>query len=100
VSAAISFPTSAGESARAVAPRSASRAFILGSASPALISFVELLDDVGGRILGRGQALAYAYSRYNEDEARQAKVPTGTRRGGSLRSGRLSDRTETLRCRS
>src|SRR5262245_30919909 len=38
VSSAMNLPNSAGESARGPAPRSASRALILGSARPALIS--------------------------------------------------------------
>src|SRR5262249_58432857 len=42
VSSAISFPNSAGESASAAPPRSASRALILGSARPALISLLSL----------------------------------------------------------
>jgi hypothetical protein len=42
VSSAMSFPKSAGEPASNVPPRSASRALILGSASPALISLLSL----------------------------------------------------------
>src|SRR5438132_2658154 len=42
VSSAMSLPKSAGESKSAVAPRSASRAFILGSARAALISLLSL----------------------------------------------------------
>src|SRR5262245_41656366 len=42
VSSAMSLPKSAGESASTSPPRSASRAFILGSASAALISLLSL----------------------------------------------------------
>ena len=42
VSSAMSLPKSAGEPASTVPPRSASRAFILGSARPALISLLSL----------------------------------------------------------
>src|SRR5262249_3091930 len=42
VSSAMNFPKSAGEPGRAVAPNSASRAFILGSARAALISLLSL----------------------------------------------------------
>jgi hypothetical protein len=42
VSSAISLPKSAGEPASTVPPRSAMRALILGSARPALISFLSL----------------------------------------------------------
>src|SRR5262245_24381868 len=42
VSSAISLPKSAGEPASTVPPRSASRAFMLGSARPALISLLSL----------------------------------------------------------
>jgi hypothetical protein len=43
VSSAMSFPKSAGESTSGVPPKSASRAFILGSARAALISLLSLL---------------------------------------------------------
>src|SRR5262245_12410215 len=55
VSSAISLPKSAGVPGSTVPPKSASRALILGSARPALISF-ELLDDLGWRVLGRAEA--------------------------------------------
>src|SRR5437016_1160563 len=42
VSSAMSFPKSAGEPANTVAPMSTIRAFILGSAKPALISLLSL----------------------------------------------------------
>src|SRR5262249_8541759 len=48
VSSAISFPNSVGESASTVPPRSASRALILGSARPALLTRV--LDLIRGAI--------------------------------------------------
>src|SRR5262249_41403770 len=61
VSSAISFPNSAGESASAAPPRSASRALILGSARPALISLLSLSIICDGVFLGAptpNQALA------------------------------------------
>src|SRR6516162_606690 len=48
VSSAMNFPKSAGEPASAVPPRSASRAFILGSARAALISLLSLSTISGG----------------------------------------------------
>ena len=42
VSSAMSFPKSAGEPESVVAPRSARRAFTLGSARPALIALLSL----------------------------------------------------------
>ena len=38
-------------------PRSASRAFILGSARTGIDLFVELVDDFGRRVLGRADAV-------------------------------------------
>src|SRR5262245_22991680 len=52
VSSAMSFPKSAGEPAVTVTPQSASRAFSLGSASPALISLLSLLTTSTGVPLG------------------------------------------------
>src|SRR6476469_3438361 len=52
VSSAMSFPKSAGEPASNVPPRSASRALILGSASPALISLLSLSMISMGVFLG------------------------------------------------
>src|SRR6516164_6310911 len=52
VSSAISFAKSAGEPGRVVAPNSASRAFILGSARPALISLLSLSTISVGVFLG------------------------------------------------
>jgi|SRR6516162_1772127 len=57
VSSAMNWPKSAGDSAKGVPPRSASRAFTLGSARPALISLLSLLTISAGVFLGR-QALA------------------------------------------
>src|SRR5262249_13861850 len=52
VSSAISFPNSAGESARTGPPRSASRAFIVGSARAALISLLSVSMILAGVFLG------------------------------------------------
>ena len=52
VSSAMSLPKSAGEPASAVPPRSASRALILGSARPALISLLSLSMISAGVFLG------------------------------------------------
>src|SRR6266576_604706 len=52
VSSAMSFPKSAGESASPMLPRSASRALILGSARPALISLLSLSTISAGVFLG------------------------------------------------
>src|SRR5262249_32460175 len=52
VSSAISLPKSAGEPARTVPPRSASRVFMLGSARPALISLLSLSTISTGVFLG------------------------------------------------
>src|SRR5262249_40780201 len=52
VSSAISLPNSAGEPPRTVPPRSASRAFILGSARPALISLLSLSTIAAGVFSG------------------------------------------------
>src|SRR5262245_7322622 len=60
---AMSLPKSAGEPASTAPPRSASRALILGSARPALISLVERLDDFGGRIARRAEAVKGARAR-------------------------------------
>src|SRR5215472_6892697 len=52
VSSAMSFPKSAGEPTNGVPPRSASRALILGSARPALISLLSLSMISAGVFLG------------------------------------------------
>ena len=52
VSAAMSLPRSAGESASTVPPKSASRALILGSARPALISLFSFSTISAGVALG------------------------------------------------
>src|SRR5262249_46447995 len=52
VSATIRFPKSAGEPARTAPPRSANRAFILGSARAALISVLSLATISAGVFLG------------------------------------------------
>src|ERR1700730_6682470 len=52
VSPAMCFPKSAGESASTVPPKSASRAFILGSARAALISLLSLSTIAMGVFLG------------------------------------------------
>ena len=57
---AMSLPKSADEPASVVAPRSARRAFILGSARPALISLLSFVDDFGRRVLGRTYAVPSA----------------------------------------
>src|SRR5437588_118044 len=51
VSSAINFPNSAGEPATAELPRSASRALILGSARPVLISLFNLSTIAAGVFL-------------------------------------------------
>ena len=56
VSSAMSLPKSAGEPASTVPPRSASRALILGSARPALISLLSLSTISAGVCLGRADA--------------------------------------------
>ena len=56
VSSAMSLPKSAGEPASTVPPRSASRALIFGSASAGVDLLVELVDDLGGRVLRRPDA--------------------------------------------
>ena len=56
VSSAMSLPKSAGEPGSTVPPRSASRALILGSARAGVDLLVELVDDLGGRVLGRADA--------------------------------------------
>src|SRR5262249_16808458 len=52
VSSAISFPNSTGESASTSPPRSARRAFILGSARPALISLLSFSTISAGVVFG------------------------------------------------
>src|SRR5262249_10906873 len=52
VSSAMSLPKSAGEPARAMLPKSASRALILGSARPALISLFSVSMISVGQLLG------------------------------------------------
>src|SRR5262245_20393281 len=52
VSSAMNFPKPAGESAHIVAPNSAYRALILGSARPALISLLSLSMMSAGVFLG------------------------------------------------
>src|SRR5262249_32686506 len=52
VSSAMSLPKSLGEPVRAMPPRSASRAFILGSATPASISLLSLSMISTGVLLG------------------------------------------------
>src|SRR5258708_14535162 len=52
VSSKISFPKSAGEPASTVAPRSANLALIVGSARPALISWLSLSIISDGVLLG------------------------------------------------
>src|SRR6516162_3450552 len=52
VSSAMNLPKSAGEPASIVPPKSASRAFILGSARPALISLLSLSTISTGVFLG------------------------------------------------
>ena len=52
VSSAMSLANSAGELESTVPPRSASRAFILGSARPALISLLSLSTISAGVLLG------------------------------------------------
>src|SRR5258708_2802005 len=52
VSSAMSWPNAAGEPASASPPMSANRAFILGSASAALISWLSLSMISGGVLLG------------------------------------------------
>src|SRR5262249_4473442 len=56
VSAARSRSNSAGEPASTVPPRSTKRALILGSASAALISPIELVDNFRGSVLGCADA--------------------------------------------
>ena len=61
ISSATSFPKSAGEPGITVPPKSASRAFILGSAKPALISLLSFWTISFGVFLGAAtpyQALA------------------------------------------
>src|SRR5262249_10374179 len=52
VSSAMSLPKSAGETTSGVTPKTASRAFILGSARPALISLLSLSTISAGVFLG------------------------------------------------
>ena len=52
VSSAMSFPKATGEPANIVPPTSAIRAFILGSARPALISLLSLLTISAGVFAG------------------------------------------------
>src|SRR5215472_12127028 len=52
VSSAMSLPKSAGETTSGVTPKTASRAFILGSARPALISLLSLSMISAGVFLG------------------------------------------------
>src|SRR5262245_23596701 len=52
VSSAMSLPKSAGETTSGVTPKTASRAFILGSARPALISLLSLSTMSAGVFLG------------------------------------------------
>src|SRR6516165_2925243 len=52
VSAAMNFPKSAGEPGRGVPPKSASRAFIFGSARAALISLLSFSTISAGVFLG------------------------------------------------
>src|SRR5262245_5375987 len=52
VSSAMSLPKSAGETTSGVTPKTASRAFILGSARPALISLLSLSTMSTGVFLG------------------------------------------------
>ena len=49
VSSVINLPNSVGEPASTVPPSSTSWALILGSASPAFISLIELVDEIVGR---------------------------------------------------
>src|SRR4029450_2858494 len=56
VSSEMSLPKSAGEPGSGVAPRSASRAFILGSASAALIPLLRLAMISGGVFVGAPEA--------------------------------------------
>src|SRR5262245_11547332 len=56
VSSAMSLPKSATEPGSTMPPRSANRAFNLGSASPALIFAIELINDLGRRVFGGTEA--------------------------------------------
>ena len=57
VSSAMSLPKSAGEPASTVPPRSASRALHLGVGEAGVDLLVELVDDLGRRVLGRANAV-------------------------------------------
>ena len=66
VSSAMNFPKSAGEPGNTVVPRSASRAFILGSASAALISLLSLSTISAGVLFAQtdGEPLACLVARH------------------------------------
>src|SRR6516162_2156751 len=84
VSLAMSLPKSAGESASTSPPRSASRAFILGSARPAFDLLVELLDDLGRRGLRCADAepIARLIARHELTHGRDAGQRFRARGGG------------------
>ena len=92
ISSAMSLPKSAGEPASAVAPRSASRAFTLGSARPAFISLLSLSMISGGVLLGRADAVPIArlVARHEIAHSRHVRQRLRARRRGHRQRAQLA----------
>ena len=92
VSSAMSLPKSAGEPASTVPPRSASRALILGSARPALISLLSLSTISAGVFLGAPTPIPRArlVARHEIAHGRDVRQRLRARRGGHRQRAQLA----------
>ena len=92
VSSAMSLPKSAGEPASTVPPRSASRALILGSARPALISLLSLSTISAGVFLGAPTPIPCArlVARHEIANGRDVRQHLRARRGGHRQRAQLA----------
>ena len=92
VSSAMSLPKSAGEPASTVPPRSASRALILGSARPALISLLSLSMISAGVFLGAPTPYhdARLVARHELAHGRDVRQRLRARRGGHRQRAQLA----------
>ena len=92
VSSAMSLPKSAGEPASTVPPRSASRAFILGSARPALISLLSLSTISAGVFFGAPMPNhdARLVARHKFGHGRDVRQRLRARRGGHRQRAQLA----------
>ena len=92
VSSAMSLPKSAGETGKHRAPKSASRALILGSARPALISLLSLSTISAGVFLGAPTPYQRArlVARHEIAHGRNVRQRLRARRGGHRQRAQLA----------